>query len=203
MGICEFYTNLTKNNYKMIYLTARNFGQTKGTLKYLDSLEQGKFRLPEGPLILSPQSFYQVLKTEVISGNLIQIEYWGGKIFYNHLLTKDNPEEFKIKALQEIKQLFVESGNNSNPLYAAFGNKKNDSLAYLTMGIKNNRVFIINPKGDIRLNGRTHSTSYSKLNERIGEIFPLINSTSINEFIDNDYSHLTKKMSCSFKMKAL
>lgn len=69
-GICEFYTNLEKNNYVIVYLTARNFGQTKKTLKYLKSVRQKKYQLPEGPLILSPESMYQAFKREIIIGEL-------------------------------------------------------------------------------------------------------------------------------------
>lgn len=68
-GVCEFFTNLIKNKYLLIYLTARNFGQAKKTLRYLESVKQGDFILPEGPLILSPQSLYQSFRTEVIKGN--------------------------------------------------------------------------------------------------------------------------------------
>ena len=67
-GICEFYTNLKKNNYLIIYLTARNFGQARKTLNYLQSVCQKKIRLPEGPLILSPDSMYQAFKREIIIG---------------------------------------------------------------------------------------------------------------------------------------
>lgn len=67
-GVCEFFTNLIKNKYLLIYLTARNFGQAKKTLRYLESVKQGDYILPEGPLILSPQSLYQSFRTEVIKG---------------------------------------------------------------------------------------------------------------------------------------
>jgi phosphatidate phosphatase LPIN len=70
-GICEFYTNLEKNNYVIVYLTARNFGQAKKTLKYLKSVKQKKYRLPEGPLILSPDSMYQAFKREIIIGRCL------------------------------------------------------------------------------------------------------------------------------------
>lgn len=68
-GICEFYTNLYKNNYNILYLTARNYAQAYKTLKYLNSVKQKNFSLPEGPLILSPESLYQAFKREVIVGN--------------------------------------------------------------------------------------------------------------------------------------
>jgi len=67
-GICEFYTNLEKNNYLIVYLTARNFGLARKTLSYLHSVKQKDFKLPEGPLILSPDSMYQAFKREIIIG---------------------------------------------------------------------------------------------------------------------------------------
>jgi phosphatidate phosphatase LPIN len=67
-GIAEFYTNLEKNNYLIVYLTARNFGLARKTLAYLHSVKQKGFQLPEGPLILSPDSMYQAFKREIIVG---------------------------------------------------------------------------------------------------------------------------------------
>ena len=67
-GICELYTNLRKKNYIFMYLTARNYAQAKRTLSYLDSVKQGEFVLPEGPLILSPESLYRAFKRELIIG---------------------------------------------------------------------------------------------------------------------------------------
>jgi phosphatidate phosphatase LPIN len=69
-GICEFYTNLNKNNYNILYLTARNYEQAYKTLQYLNSVQQKDFSLPEGPLILSPENLYMAFKREIITGKL-------------------------------------------------------------------------------------------------------------------------------------
>lgn len=67
-GICEFFTNLNKNNYNILYLTARNYEQAYKTLRFLNSVQQKEFSLPEGPLILSPENLYMAFKREIITG---------------------------------------------------------------------------------------------------------------------------------------
>jgi len=55
-------------------------------------------KIPSGPLIVSPSSFFSTLRREVIY---------------------KKPEIFKMKALRDIKNLFPE-----NPFYAGFGNNE-------------------------------------------------------------------------------
>lgn len=38
----------------MLYLTSRAIGQADSTREYLKSINQEKYRLPEGPVIMSP-----------------------------------------------------------------------------------------------------------------------------------------------------
>ena len=170
--ICEFYTNLRKNNYIIVYLTARNYGQAEKTLNYLKKVKQNKFQLPEGPVILSPDSMYQAFKAEVIVGKKILI-------FNNNI--KGNPEVYKKAVLTEIKNVFMESNFYENPIYSGFGNKSNDALAYMHVGIQKERVYIINPKGDINQSGLKSPLSYGKLNKMINEIFPVVNSSIVKD----------------------
>jgi phosphatidate phosphatase LPIN len=48
---------------------------------------------------------------------------------------------FKIKVLWKIKKVF--SDTIHNPIYAGFGNKSTDAMAYSVIGIENHRIFTI------------------------------------------------------------
>ena len=98
--ISELYTNIAKNGYQLVYLTSRAIGQSSLTKSYLNSVKQGNFVLPDGPLIMSPDRLYHSFKREII-------------------LKK--PEVFKIAALRDIKNIF--QPDNPTAIFAGFGNK--------------------------------------------------------------------------------
>ena len=64
---------------------------------------------------------------------------------YREIIIK-KPHLFKIKCLKEIKDLFPA---DSEPFYAGFGNRDTDYISYKTLSINENKIFIINPKGEI------------------------------------------------------
>ena len=105
--ISELYTNIAKNGYQMVYLTSRAIGQASLTKSYLNSVKQGNFVLPDGPLIMSPDRLYHSFKREII-------------------LKK--PEVFKIAALRDIKNIF--HPDVQSPIFAGFGNKDTVVEAY-------------------------------------------------------------------------
>jgi phosphatidate phosphatase LPIN len=148
-GVTELFTSISDNGYQFLYLSSRAIGQARTTRGYLKNLKQGEISLPDGPLLLSPNSLYSAFRQEVI-------------------LRK--PEEFKKAALQDIKSLFPAS---VNPFYAGFGNRINDEWAYKDMGVPQPRIFIINPKGEVvHALSCTLQTSYSKLRDEVNTIFP-------------------------------
>jgi len=53
-GIAKLYTDICNNGYKIMYLTSRAIGQADSTREYLKSIIQGDYRLPEGPVVMSP-----------------------------------------------------------------------------------------------------------------------------------------------------
>ena len=170
-GIAKFFQNLYKRNYIIVYLTARNIGQSFKTLNYLKSINQNDISLPPGPLFTHPGSFFDSVKREII---------------------KKNPHEHKIKALKEIKDIF--SFGDYNPLYAGFGNKFSDSLAYSAVGINKDRNYIINPDGKMFTFNSQSNYTYSELNDLIHEFYPeydeekfLDDNFSENVFWKNDY----------------
>ncbi|XP_014674610.1 PREDICTED: phosphatidate phosphatase LPIN2-like isoform X2 [Priapulus caudatus] len=128
-GVTQLFNAITENGYKFVYLSARAIGQFKGTKDYLKSIKQGDVSLPDGPLLLNPSSLLSALHREVI---------------------ERNPEKFKIQCLRDIKALFP-----TNPFYAGYGNRINDTWAYRTVGVPTPRIFTINPKGELKYSGQS------------------------------------------------
>nr|XP_031322454.1 phosphatidate phosphatase LPIN1 isoform X7 [Camelus dromedarius] len=56
------------------------------------------------------------------------------------------PEKFKVQCLTDIKNLFFP---NTEPFYAAFGNRPADVYSYKQVGVSLNRIFTVNPKGEL------------------------------------------------------
>eukprot|EP01017_Pseudomicrothorax_dubius_P007172 TRINITY_DN1217_c0_g1_i1.p1 TRINITY_DN1217_c0_g1~~TRINITY_DN1217_c0_g1_i1.p1 ORF type:complete len:545 (+),score=137.47 TRINITY_DN1217_c0_g1_i1:195-1829(+) len=161
LGVTELYTNIKKNGYQMLYLTARAIGQSNQTRSFLMGLAQGMQKLPEGPLILSPDRLMSSFRREVIVRR---------------------PEVFKIAALRDILSLFPDK----NPFYAGFGNRDTDAVSYRAVGISMNRIFIINPQGDIHQMNNTYKKTYNKLNELVHEMFPPIDTILGKEIAGSD-----------------
>ena len=125
-GIAKLYTNISHNGYKMLYLSSRPIGYSEHTKDYLKNIQQdSKSVMPDGPLLLSPDRLV--------------------KSVYREMIIK-KPHIFKIKCLKEIKDLFPQ---DSEPFYAGFGNRNTDYISYKSLSIGVNKIFIINPKGEI------------------------------------------------------
>lgn len=127
-GVVSLYNAISRNGYKFLYLTSRSIGQSHATQKYLRGIEQGKNQLPDGPIILSPERLFAAFKREIIIGN---------------------PEEFKIAALRDIQNLFIEDETSANPFYAGFGNRITDAQSYHAVGVPPSRIFTINAAGAV------------------------------------------------------
>ncbi|CCC69673.1 hypothetical protein NCAS_0D00920 [Naumovozyma castellii] len=87
IGVAKLFTEIARNGYNILYLTARGAGQADSTRGYLRSIYQGGNRLPVGPVILSPDRTMAALRREII-------------------LKK--PEIFKIACLNDIRSLYFE-----------------------------------------------------------------------------------------------
>lgn len=99
-GVAHLFSNIRQSDYKILYLTARAIGQADSTRDYLFGLTQGeRSKLPDGPLVLSPDRLFPSFKREVIDRK---------------------PYVFKIAALRDIRKLFPAF---YNPFYAGFGNR--------------------------------------------------------------------------------
>jgi phosphatidate phosphatase LPIN len=148
-GVADLFTAIERNEYKFIYLSARAIGQSKLTRDLLKNINQGGFKLPEGPLLVTPTSLFTAFQKEVI---------------------EKKPEEFKISCLKDIQSLFPK---HNNPYYAGYGNKSTDVTAYKTVGIPVSRIFTINPQGELKHEiSHIFQSSYSKLCDYVDLIFP-------------------------------
>ena len=53
-GVAKLYTDIVNNGYNIFYLTSRSVGQADMTRNYLNGVIQEDFKLPRGPVIMSP-----------------------------------------------------------------------------------------------------------------------------------------------------
>jgi phosphatidate phosphatase LPIN len=175
LGITELYSNLVQRGYIIIYLTARNIGLYKRTLKYLKNINQDGFRLPEGPLILSPDTLFESLKRELIV---------------------KNPEVFKRRVLDEISLLFCPLETYC-PLFAGFGNKETDAIAYRNVGISKKRIFTINCEGEIVVLKTGIRLTYTHIHQNVNTVFPLFDKDAqpkLRKPILIEFAHLSNVM---------
>ncbi|KAL2098573.1 hypothetical protein ACEWY4_005053 [Coilia grayii] len=150
-GIARLYHKVSQNGYKFMYCSARAIGMAGMTRGYLHWVNERGTMLPQGPVLLSPSSLFSALHREVI---------------------EKKPEKFKIQCLSDIKNLFYP---NTEPFYAAFGNRPTDVYSYKEVGVPLNRIFTVNPKGElIQEHAKTNISSYGRLCEVVDHVFPLM-----------------------------
>uniref|UniRef100_A0A8C5DI84 phosphatidate phosphatase n=1 Tax=Gouania willdenowi TaxID=441366 RepID=A0A8C5DI84_GOUWI len=168
-GIARLYHKVSQNGYKFLYCSARAIGMADMTRGYLNRVNERGTMLPMGPVLLSPSSLFSALHREVI---------------------EKKPEKFKVECLNDIKSLFYP---NTEPFYAAFGNRPTDVFSYKEVGVPLNRIFTVNPKGElVQEHAKTNISSYVRLGEVVDHVFPLKMRSSSSDFPCSDtYSHFT------------
>ncbi|XP_033503693.2 phosphatidate phosphatase LPIN1 isoform X1 [Epinephelus lanceolatus] len=168
-GIAHLYHKVSQNGYKFLYCSARAIGMADMTRGYLHWVNERGTMLPMGPVLLSPSSLFSALHREVI---------------------EKKPEKFKVECLNDIKNLFYP---NAQPFYAAFGNRPTDVYSYKEVGVPLNRIFTVNPKGElVQEHAKTNISSYVRLGEVVDHVFPLKMRASSSDFPCSDtYSHFT------------
>ncbi|QHS75435.1 phosphatidate phosphatase PAH1 [Saccharomyces paradoxus] len=169
LGVAKLFSEISRNGYNILYLTARSAGQADSTRSYLRSIVQNGSKLPNGPVILSPDRTMAALRREVI-------------------LKK--PEVFKIACLNDIRSLYFEDCDNemdteekSTPFFAGFGNRITDALSYRTVGIPSSRIFTINTEGEVHmelLELAGYRSSYIHINELVDHFFPPVSLDSVD-----------------------
>ncbi|KAI4126734.1 MAG: hypothetical protein LQ338_003598 [Usnochroma carphineum] len=169
IGVAKLYTDIVANGYNILYLTSRSVGQADTTRAYLNGVSQEGFKLPKGPVIMSPDRTIAALRREIY-------------------LRK--PEVFKMACLRDILSLF---GNKRNPFYAGFGNRLTDALSYRTVNIPSTRIFTINSNAEVSLDLLTlnkYKNSYVTMRELVDHFFPpvgLLVTGGGEEFTDFNY----------------
>ncbi|XP_036904626.1 phosphatidate phosphatase LPIN1 isoform X2 [Sturnira hondurensis] len=162
-GIAKLYHKVSQNGYKFLYCSARAIGMADMTRGYLHWVNERGTVLPQGPLLLSPSSLFSALHREVI---------------------EKKPEKFKVQCLTDIKNLFFP---NTEPFYAAFGNRPADVYSYKQVGVSLNRIFTVNPKGElVQEHAKTNISSYVRLCEVVDHVFPLLKRSHSSDFPCSD-----------------
>ncbi|XP_071803949.1 phosphatidate phosphatase LPIN1-like isoform X1 [Asterias amurensis] len=172
-GVAQLFSQIQNNGYHFLYLSSRAIGQARHTKGYLKSVCQDKFDLPDGPLLLNPSSLIRAFHREVII---------------------KKPEEFKIRCLKDILSLYPSSGNKaSNPFYAGFGNRINDTWAYRAVGVPVSRIFTINSQGKVTHDlTYTFQSSYPKMRDLADHVFPPLHRKQTMAFVSpHEYSSFT------------
>lgn len=143
---------------QVMYLSSRSISQASITRDFINTLVQGSHRMPIGPVIISPHGLIPSLYREMILRR---------------------PHEFKIATLQDIRALFPAEWN---PFYGGFGNRDTDEISYREVGMHASRIFIINPKGELRPAGLAVRSStlgsLKAINELVHDIFPPLTANS-------------------------
>ncbi|KAL8694588.1 MAG: hypothetical protein Q9218_000770 [Villophora microphyllina] len=169
IGVAKLYTDIVANGYNILYLTSRSVGQADTTRAYLNGVSQEGFKLPKGPVIMSPDRTMAALRREIY-------------------LRK--PEVFKMACLRDILNLF---NGKRNPFYAGFGNRLTDALSYRSVNIPSTRIFTINSNAEVSLDLLTlnkYKNSYVTMRELVDHFFPpvgLLVTGGGEEFTDFNY----------------
>ncbi|CAK9177000.1 unnamed protein product [Ilex paraguariensis] len=169
-GVTHLFSAIKENGYQLLFLSARAISQAYHTRQFLFNLTQDGKVLPDGPVVISPDGLFPSLFREVI---------------------RRAPHEFKIACLEDIKALFP---FDRNPFYAGFGNRDTDEFSYLKVGIPKGKIFIINPKGEVAVNHRVHTRSYTTLHDLVHDMFPPMSSSEQEDFNSWNYWKLPPAM---------
>jgi phosphatidate phosphatase LPIN len=151
-GVVKLLHLIQRNGYETLYVTARHIGYSQQTKDYLRGLQQQGFKLPEGPVITSPDRLWGAFKREVI---------------------ERKPEVFKMQCFSEIRTLFPPS--NDAPFWAGFGNRDSDAASYSSVGVPQCRIYTVNTHGELRVASSSAvdgPSSYSEIQEYVNVMFP-------------------------------
>ncbi|KAL3670402.1 hypothetical protein V7S43_004721 [Phytophthora oleae] len=156
-GAVEFYSKLTRNGYRVVYVTCHGLSQANllHTLLHNSAGEDGEIALPMGPVLLSPDRLLATYSNETIDA-----------------------QNFKMAALGALRSLFP---RDVNPFYAAFGTTQTDSVVFTQVGVFSGKVFVVDPTdGSLRHRSLMgFLESYTSLLDLMDAMFPPIYSPTM------------------------
>jgi hypothetical protein len=66
-GVAELFTNIYNSGYKLVYLTARPLSQMSLTRDYIKAIKQGKYVMPNAPIITSADRVSFIFKMLIVA----------------------------------------------------------------------------------------------------------------------------------------
>ena len=151
--------------------------QHKQTKEFLYKINQNNITMPEGPILMSKGDFTSAIKTEIID---------------------KKPQTMKISSLLMVLNLFP---NDYFPFYSGIGNKNTDAIAYRSVGINPNRIYIINEKGEISINNEKNNyyLTYEQMDEKVDLLFPYLTGNGYNSLIWNGNGCFSEYFKCDIE----
>ncbi|KAK0523429.1 lipin Ned1, partial [Tilletia horrida] len=207
LGVAKLYTDVARNGYHVMYLTSRAIGQADITRDYLKGINQNGYRLPDGPVIMSPDRLIASLHREVILRKpevfkmacLRDIARLFGCDFRNNphqphaagtLAPPTSAQavgaELQSQNLEAIAAAGAHNAHHSStptPFFAGFGNRITDALSYRSVNVPSSRIFTIDWNGEVKmelLELAGYNTSYVKMNELVDQFFPPIRAAEVS-----------------------
>lgn len=209
-GVAELFTKVEKQKYKFIYLSNRPGSMYERTTNMLKNIVQNDSKMPDGPLFLNPTGLFRSLVSEVRNVSyfykieaLKQVkECFACKCdpISVEMINKKKMGNFKEILLPKLQCQHcggnIVSISENNPFFSGFGNKLSDLIAYRSIGIPRNKIFIISSDGqlseekndDMRpfIQRKSNEHSYITLNNFAHTLFPLVRVES-NDYQDFYY----------------
>ena len=158
-GIASLYRKIVRNGYKILFVTSRAISQSNSTRAYLRTLTQNGETLPIGPVMCAPDPISTALYREVVARK---------------------PEVFKIRCLTRVRRLF-DVDINKTRMFAGFGNRSSDALAYKTCGIELDKIYTIDPKSRLRSEKTGETFEIQHLMDKVDQAFPRIEGRTQND----------------------
>ncbi|PPJ58212.1 hypothetical protein CBER1_02633 [Cercospora berteroae] len=202
-GVAKLYTEIAANGYNFLYLTSRSVGQADTTRAYLKGVVQEGYKLPPGPVILSPDRTIAALRREVYlrKPEIFKMACLRDimSLFSGHggaQNTTENALEAGLKPMNEADMpggLGTGRGKSGSPFYAGFGNRLTDALSYRSVNIPSTRIFTIDSNSEVSLDLLSlnhYKTAYSSMREIVDHYFPpvgLLVKGGGEEFTDFNY----------------
>jgi phosphatidate phosphatase PAH1 len=144
-GVVSLYNEISLRNYKILYVSSRSLSQVGATIGLLNFVDQNGAKLPQGPILLSPDGMFRSIVREL----------------------SNYSQNLKETTLFELEQNFP---LDKKPFWAGFGNRMGDARAYYNSCIEPGRIFIFDQKTK---NDCQAIKNFNEISLNIDEHFPV------------------------------